>query len=491
MKLTSYRLALILCCILSSCSAGGSVYVSDRHAGAYDPILKSWDGVEPYTLILLDYHHDIGPGPDLQGDRVDRDSVTSFNWLGGLVAAGVVDSIYWVSGRDLLKPNRNARRDWLERKLSGDPLSIAAKKREAIKIIDWSDLIERHRNGWDRPMALSLDLDILTVDPGKDPDRFLEEILAFIEDLNPDSLTIAFSAAYQPDPPDGWRWLSHSLEAIGQKHPIVLESGLENPIPESVEELNRWCSWEDQRKHTDFGAYFAPGRDLWNWAPRRFWATLAEVEAIPGDRGMERYLSTLKRGGAEHGELSKQFPTKTLEELSRTAVSALLSELEKDDPRGSEPLYRPGGEPRGIAVRFASGWEDRGCLSFYSGVDDPVAACTLAAVSAAFFDPRYEPVRADELEELEVEVTVFGEFIDIDDPMDFIPGLDSLLLDAEGERTLLQASLASERNLSRIQFLSTLTRKAGLGPNDWKEVRLLRAPTVSLRRPLIVPDGGR
>jgi AMMECR1 domain-containing protein len=60
--------------------------------------------------------------------------------------------------------------------------------------------------------------------------------------------------------------------------------------------------------------------------------------------------------------------------------------------------------------------------------------------------------------------------------------MHSLILeDSDGEKTLLQATIALERNYTREEFLARLSNKAGLGLDGWKNnaLHFYRAPTVT------------
>jgi AMMECR1 domain-containing protein len=140
---------------------------------------------------------------------------------------------------------------------------------------------------------------------------------------------------------------------------------------------------------------------------------------------------------------------------------------------------------RGIAVRFASGRTERGCLAFYRGVDDLPRAASTAALAAAFFDPRYEPLDETEAPALEIEVSVFGAFKPMRGPLDFVAGEDAVLMRHPEGQALMQPSLARDRGWDERGFLEALCRKEGLPTGAWRDagVSFLKAGAVSLRLP--------
>jgi uncharacterized protein (TIGR00296 family) len=473
--------------LIVSCTPTPPVFISDRHSGSYDHFLREAKEGETYTLILLDYHHDMGPGPELFDGTPKREDVKSFNWVGALVNMGIIEKVYWVSGRDLLLPNRESREAWLNRILADDPPDMANKKAVSVEIIDWPELLDiMSSNTFKTPLALSLDLDIMTVDPGEEPDLFLDEMLDFIVTNNFKILTVSLSSAYQKDAPSGWKWLTATIEAISKKYPLLIEGGIYRPKPESNEEISSWSTWDEEKKRIDYSSYFAPGAELWDWAPYSLWKSLMGKDISAQDASMTEFLNRLDSSLKDHEEMANLYDTNKLTGLSKIASQELEKEV-RIQRSGDIPYMNPVLEENlGVAVRFINGYEDRGCIAYYSGVEDLDNTVRTATKQAAFQDPRYESIRLEEMDNLDIEVSIFGEFQPISTGWDFVPGVDTLILEYQEERTLLQASLAAERNLSRNQFLETLIRKAGLEEKagQQEDMKFFRAPTVYLRVPL-------
>ena len=136
-------------------------------------------------------------------------------------------------------------------------------------------------------------------------------------------------------------------------------------------------------------------------------------------------------------------------------------------------------------MRFRNVEEDRGCLSLYEGIsgkDNDIEEAVQFCAKEALIDPRYLPVRQEESADLYTNISVFGSWEKMTSPYDFQPGLHSLLLvDESGEKTLLQASIALERNYTREEFLARLSNKAELGFDGWKKNNLhfYRAKTIT------------
>jgi AmmeMemoRadiSam system protein A len=94
------------------------------------------------------------------------------------------------------------------------------------------------------------------------------------------------------------------------------------------------------------------------------------------------------------------------------------------------------------------------------------------AFSAAFKDPRFPPVAADELESLHVHISVLSipSTVSFDSEADLLdtiqPGRDGLIL-REGARQATFLPSVWETLPEPVQFLAHLKLKAGLDRNYW------------------------
>jgi len=462
---------IIACAILASC-ARPELHLHDRHCLSY-PLVASYAKRHPgATLVLLDYHHDVGPvgeGP------------SSSDWVALLLRDRAVSRVLWVSGRDLLLPNRNARLAWLRRKLSAFPPSEASRIESRITLVDWRELEKMRLGG---PLVVSLDFDLFCHDPGDPPERFLDEICAWMKRQRPGLVTLALSAAYESDAPSAWRRLERFAALYGRgatgRAAWYLEAGPRDPAAEGEEEGEAWRLWESRR--AAFGRRdlsFMPGAAIWISPPAGLRAALLALGIRPGDGAAKDIISGWSDG--DRADLERRFPQSATDEALAAAAAAL-----EDAWRGGSPVPpAPDATASGLALRIQKGGGDRGCLALYRGVSDPLAAAAYCA-SLAAKDPRYPALLPGERPELDLELSIFGSWHEMADPLDFRPGLDSLML-VEGDKlTLLQAPVASERGYGREEFLARLSKKAGLGEGGWKQggLRFMSSATIWSRRPL-------
>lgn len=110
----------------------------------------------------------------------------------------------------------------------------------------------------------------------------------------------------------------------------------------------------------------------------------------------------------------------------------------------------------------------RGCI----GSIEPVAALAQAvassAVNAAFRDPRFSPVRKEELPELHIEISVMSPIVPIENVDEIEVGRDGLIVSRGNRAGLLLPQVATEYAWDRDTFLRQTCIKAGLPADSWR-----------------------
>lgn len=138
----------------------------------------------------------------------------------------------------------------------------------------------------------------------------------------------------------------------------------------------------------------------------------------------------------------------------------------------------PFSEMRGVFVTLNStgrvGDNLRGCIGFPYPVKKLGDAIREAAVAAASEDPRFPPVRIEELDSIIVEVSVLTPPQDLDVPRRELPlhvriGQDGLLISRSYASGLLLPQVATEFKMDQVEFLSQACMKADLPPDAWLE----------------------
>ncbi|SHE48773.1 hypothetical protein SAMN02745206_00397 [Desulfacinum infernum DSM 9756] len=155
-------------------------------------------------------------------------------------------------------------------------------------------------------------------------------------------------------------------------------------------------------------------------------------------------------------------------ELKKIAYQALRHKL-----LGAEPaaLHLPSEkltEKRGAFVTLHKKGALRGCIGYVEGHKPLWETVRDAAVQAALSDPRFPPLDADELEEVDLEISALTPLERITDPMDFEIGRHGLVVRKGFHSGLLLPQVAVEHGWDKEQFLSWTCKKAGLPEDAWR-----------------------
>ena len=158
---------------------------------------------------------------------------------------------------------------------------------------------------------------------------------------------------------------------------------------------------------------------------------------------------------------------KRLLDVARGSIAAVLDGKmpEWSAEQFDDTLRRPAGAF--VTLRTRSG-DLRGCIGSIRAMEPLFKAVASSAVSAAFRDPRFSPVRADELPRLELEISVMGPIEPVRDEGDIQVGRDGLIISRGRQAGLLLPQVASEYGWDRQTFLDQTCHKAGLPPGCWR-----------------------
>jgi uncharacterized protein (TIGR00296 family) len=130
------------------------------------------------------------------------------------------------------------------------------------------------------------------------------------------------------------------------------------------------------------------------------------------------------------------------------------------------------GDKRGIFVTLTKAGELRGCIGFPYPVMPLGDAIEDAAVAAATGDPRFPPVRKEELPSIRLEVTILTVPIPVVSESGKRPekvevGRHGLIVRGRGTSGLLLPQVATEYGWDSTTFLDHTCIKAGLPERCW------------------------
>ena len=158
---------------------------------------------------------------------------------------------------------------------------------------------------------------------------------------------------------------------------------------------------------------------------------------------------------------------KTLLKIARDSISAVLEgrRMELDASIYDETLRQPSGA---FVTLTTQGGDLRGCIGSIVPVAPLYQAVSSSAVSAAFRDPRFNPVGKGELDNIELEISVMGPIERVKDVSEIEVGRDGLIISKGPFAGLLLPQVATEWGWDRDTFLSQTCVKAGLPPDAWR-----------------------
>jgi AmmeMemoRadiSam system protein A len=123
----------------------------------------------------------------------------------------------------------------------------------------------------------------------------------------------------------------------------------------------------------------------------------------------------------------------------------------------------------GAFVTLRIGGELRGCIGYIEYPGPVRTAVEDVARKAAFGDPRFEPLGPDELDRVQIEISVLTPMRPITSPGEITVGNDGLVISCRGHRGLLLPQVATEYGWDAEEFLENTCRKAGLQAGAWRE----------------------
>jgi len=127
--------------------------------------------------------------------------------------------------------------------------------------------------------------------------------------------------------------------------------------------------------------------------------------------------------------------------------------------------------PAAVFVSFHEGEELRGCIGTTQESQPIYKAVQEMSIAAASRDPRYPPIRLEELVRMTIEVSVLGGRAPVKTPEEIEIGTHGLMITSRaggGQRGLLLPKVAAEQAWDAATFLAHTCEKAGLPRDFWQ-----------------------
>jgi AmmeMemoRadiSam system protein A len=151
--------------------------------------------------------------------------------------------------------------------------------------------------------------------------------------------------------------------------------------------------------------------------------------------------------------------------VARGAVRARLGLSAGPELPGDGPLS----EPAGAFVTLRVNGELRGCIGTFTPQGSLASTVARMAAAAATEDPRFPPLGAEELDDLDVHVSVLEPRRRMQDPSEIAIGRDGIAVQLGWQRGALLPQVAVEEGWDARTFLARTCLKAGLPPDAWRD----------------------
>ncbi len=172
----------------------------------------------------------------------------------------------------------------------------------------------------------------------------------------------------------------------------------------------------------------------------------------------------------------KEFSDSDGELLVKTARKIVTEYLEKNEKIELDQEFKSKFSfESGVFVTINNLQGLRGCIGFPLPQKKLFNALADASLAAATEDPRFSPVKKEELNEIVFEVTVLSPpvKIQVSNPLDYPTkikvGTDGLIIKYDFNSGLLLPQVPVEYGWSEKEFLNNTCEKAGLAADMWKD----------------------
>lgn len=155
--------------------------------------------------------------------------------------------------------------------------------------------------------------------------------------------------------------------------------------------------------------------------------------------------------------------------LLETAREAIVSFITTGSVPDREVAAEKLQSRQGCFVSIKMNGKLRGCIGNFISDKPLIQLVQEMAVAAATKDPRFYPMKKQDLAEFKVEISVLSPLQKISSIEEIEVGTHGIYLERNFHRGVLLPQVATEYGWDRDAFLQQTALKAGMGRDDWKE----------------------
>jgi AmmeMemoRadiSam system protein A len=159
----------------------------------------------------------------------------------------------------------------------------------------------------------------------------------------------------------------------------------------------------------------------------------------------------------------------TLLRIARDTVEAVITKGPIPKPESDDPELNAN---CGCFVTLKNQGQLRGCIGQFISEVPLIELVVEMAKASATGDPRFfgDPITPDELEQLDIEISVLSPLKRTEDPLSLRLGTDGMYIKLGSASGCFLPQVATETGWSKEEFLSyCCAHKAGLAPDAWKD----------------------
>lgn len=160
------------------------------------------------------------------------------------------------------------------------------------------------------------------------------------------------------------------------------------------------------------------------------------------------------------------------EEMLNIAKKSIENAVQRKKLMEYNPENLSLNEKRGAFVTLKKKGSLRGCIGYVLPHKELYNTIIEVAESAAMHDPRFSPVTENELENIEIEISVLTVPEKISNIKDIEVGKHGIIIEKGFNKGLLLPQVATEYGWDRITFLEHTAMKAGLSSKEWKDANI-------------------
>jgi AmmeMemoRadiSam system protein A len=161
---------------------------------------------------------------------------------------------------------------------------------------------------------------------------------------------------------------------------------------------------------------------------------------------------------------------KILLSAARNSILSLFEKVKIEAPDYEKyPVLK---SHAGAFVTLTEHKQLRGCIGYIIGGQPVFKTVCDAAIQAAIHDPRFSPIREEELKIISIEISILSEPFPLNSYDEIELGKHGLILEERGRRGLLLPQVPIEHKMNKEEYLEAICQKSGLHRSYWREKEL-------------------